>query len=445
MSEGTPIRPVAEVLPESPWAWRKALGWAIYDWANMGYALVVLASFYPIFYESYWASGLSPGEQTFWFGMTVSVASLMVAVLAPFLGSIAWLGGIRKKLLLRFAAVGMIACGGLFFVAEGSYLLASGIYIIGTVCFYCANIFFDALLPDVSTRRNRHVISGLGFTCGYCASTILLIIYLWVLKNHAILGIPNLVWVFKFIFLSAAVWWAVFTLPLACLIEETPRTDYPGHLRAIREGAREAWRTLLEIIRIKPVMWFLLAYLFYIDGVNTVITMSINYAKGIGFKDAQLLTALLVVQVFGVPFAVLFGWLGQKFGARQMIFFAILCYIGVTCYGTFLNLEPVQVGPLVISEIYILAAMIGMVQGGVQALSRSYFANIVPAEKSTAFFGFYSMIGKSAAVLGPMLMACVSLLTDQPRFGIAAVSLLFIIGALLLTRVRPAYGISISS
>lgn len=426
-----------EALPQEPWAWRKALGWAFYDWANMGYALVVLASFYPIFYESYWAKGLSAGEQTFWFGMTVSLASLIVAVLAPFLGSIAWLGGIRKRLLLRFAAVGMIACAGFFFVGEGHYLIASGIYIIGTVCFYCANIFFDALLPDVSTRRNRHVISGMGFTFGYTASTLLLLAYLWVIKNHGLLGIPDLVWAFKFIFLSAAVWWAVFTVPLVCLIDEVPRTDYPGHIRAVKNGALEAWRTLLDIIRIKPVMWFLLAYLFYIDGVNTVITMSINYAKGIGFKDAQLLTALLVVQVFGVPFAVLFGWLGQRFGARKMIFVAIFAYMGVTFYGTFLKLEPVQIGALAISEIYILAAMIGMVQGGVQALSRSFFANLVPAEKSTAFFGFYSMIGKSAAVLGPALMAVVALFTDQPRLGIAAVSILFVIGAVLLACVRP--------
>ncbi len=416
-----------------------SIAWALYDWANTGYALVVLAAFYPIFYRSYWAAEMSPGDQTFWFGLTVSVASAMVFILAPVLGNIAEVGRCRKRLLLRFAATGMVACAALSLVGYGHWWVASAIYIVGTICFYCANIFFDSLLGTVSTLRNRHFISGFGFMFGYSAGVILLLGSFMLLNYGGAVGLADPTSVVKTLFVIAALWWALFTIPLILKIPEDRNRERHSVVQLAWQGLLNTKATLLLIIHNRPVLWFLIAYAFYIDGVNTIITMSINYAKTLGFANEDLLIALLIVQITGVPCALLFGWLGQRFGPRKFIFLAIGIYIGVSAYGARIDQVPVVIGGYSIPEIYILAALIGSVQGGIQALSRSFFCNLIPAEHTVAFFGFYSMIGKSAAILGPLLMGLVALLTDDPRYGIAAVSILFVIGGAILTRVKIGY------
>lgn len=414
-----------------------AVAWALYDWANTGYALVVLAAFYPIFYRSYWAADMSPGDQTFWFGLTVSGASALVFILAPVLGNIAEVGRCRKRLLLRFAATGMVACASLAIVGHGKWWLASAIYVVGTVGFYCANIFFDSLLGSVSTLRNRHFISGFGFMFGYSAGVILLVGSFALLNFGSHVGLADPTTVVKTLFVIAALWWALFTIPLILKIPEDRNREHHSVRQLAWQGLVNTKTTLLLIISNRPVLWFLIAYAFYIDGVNTIITMSINYAKTLGFANEDLLVALLIVQITGVPCAILFGWLGQRYGPRRFIFVAIGIYIGVSAYGARLDPTPISVAGFAIPGIYILAALIGSVQGGIQALSRSFFCNLIPPEHTVAFFGFYSMIGKSAAILGPLLMGLVALLTNDPRYGIAAVSVLFVIGGMVLMKVRP--------
>ncbi|GHC09390.1 putative MFS-type transporter YxiO [Cerasicoccus arenae] len=408
---------------------KQTISWAFYDWANTGYAMVVLALIFPRLYKGFYAAGLSDGDQTAWFGRTVSIASLLVAICAPFLGSIGELGGLRKRLLLMFCSVGVVTTAGCYFIGKGDYEMASLIYIIGTVSFYSSNIFFDSMLTTVSTPEKRHFVSGLGFSFGYAAGFVLLLITLLVTKVAAA----------QVMFLVAAVWWAVFTIPLAMNIKEKPRPDRPPFFVMAWMGAKDTLSTLKEIWAIKPILWFLAAYLFYIDGVNTIIMMASNYGTTIGFAEDQITQAFFIVQIFGVPCAILFGWAGQKVGPRKMMFVAIVLYVGVTAYGAFLDTKPIQVFGIDISEMFVLAALIGMVQGGIQALSRSYFNTLIPVGREVSFFGFYSMIGKSAAVMGPFLMAYVASAYNNPenptfstRLGMGSVSILFVIGAVFL-------------
>jgi len=420
-------------------AWTETISWAFYDWANTGYAMVVLALIFPRLYKSHFGADLTDSEQTTWFTWSVAVASMVVFFLAPFLGSIAELGGLRKRLLLRFAVIGIIATAGCFFIREGQYWLASLIYIVGTVSFYSGNIFFDSMLATVSTRERRHFVSGLGFSFGYAAGFVLLLLTYLATSKHDWFGLPDALAGSQAMFLVAAVWWTVFTIPLALAIKEKPRPDRPPlHAMALM-GARDTWSTFKEILGMKPVLWFLAAYLFYIDGVNTIITTASNYGTTIGFTDDQIIQAFFIVQIFGVPCAILFGWLGGKLGPRRMIFVAIVLYLGVTTYGAFLDTTPVRLWGLELSEMFVLAALIGMVQGGIQALSRSYFNSLIPPGREVSYFGFYSMIGKSAAMLGPALMGLVAIAFNDPerpalstRIGMGSVALLFLVGATFL-------------
>jgi len=424
---------------------RGSIAWALYDWANTGYAMIGLALIFPQLYKSFWAASLTPARQTFYFTLTVSVSSLVVAVLAPILGSIAEVGGLRKKLLLRCAALGVCACACMALVGKGMYPLASLVYMLGTISFYCGGIFYDSMLDSVSTAKNRHFISGLGFAFGYAAGFFILLISVLLMKNPSWLGMDNAVGVSRGLFVFAACWWALFTLPLAFRIKEKAHPVRPPLKAMALQGLRETWTTLKEILSQKHILWFLLAYLFYIDGVNTVITTASNYGTTIGFTQGQIILAFFIVQVFGVPFAIFFGLLGQRFGPRRLLFIAILIYLGVTSYGATIKVEPIgEIFGLKLYEMYVLAALIGMVQGGIQALSRSYYTSIIPPEKNVAYFGFYSMIGKSAAVLGPLLMGLVALAFNDPdrpdystRLGLGAVALLFVMGGIFLCKAKP--------
>lgn len=428
MSEQSAKHPFVPETGRKP-TMKETISWAFYDWANTGYAMIVLALIFPRLYNSLYAADLSDGEQTYWFGRTVAVASALVAIAAPFLGSIGELGGIRKRLLLGFCAMGVVATAGCYFVAEGQYELASFIYIIGTVSFYSSNIFFDSMLATVSTPEKRHFVSGLGFSFGYAAGFMLLVVTLLVTKKADA----------QVMFLIAAAWWTVFTIPLAVILKESPKPNRPSIGKMVVHGLQDTWSTFKEICGIKPILWFLAAYLFYIDGVNTIIMMASNYGTTIGFTDDQIIQAFFIVQVFGVPCAILFGWAGGKVGPRKMMFVAILLYIGVTAYGAFLDTRPVSIFGREISEMFVLAALIGMVQGGIQALSRSYFNSLIPVGREVSFFGFYSMIGKSAAVMGPWLMGSVAQWFNDPanptwstRLGMGSVAILFVIGASFL-------------
>lgn len=409
------------MLPER----RRVFAWAFYDWANSAYATVVLAGFFPLFFKQYWAAGLETTESTFWLGAANSTSSLLIVLLAPLLGAAADRADARKRYLFRFALLGIVATATLWFVGEGDWGAAAALFALATVGFMGANVFYDALLVKVAPGAERDRVSALGYALGYLGGGLLFAGCVALVLMPETFGLADAGVAVRLSFLLTAVWWAVFSIPLLRSLHETP-ARLPL-LPAIRDGARELAQTVRHLREHRNAGLFLLAYWLYIDGVDTVVRMAVDYGMSIGFDANGLIIALLIVQFVGFPATLAFGRLAAPIGARGGIFIALAVYAAVTVWASVMSAE---------WEFYGLAAVIGLVQGGVQALSRSFFARLVPPERSGEFFGFYNMMGKFAAIIGPLLVGAVGWLTGEPRIGILSLLVLFGSGALLLSRVR---------
>lgn len=408
---------------------RTVIAWAMYDWANSAFATTVMAGFFPVFFKEYWSAGISSSVSTFHLGMANGLASLVIVVLAPVLGAIADQGGLRKRYLLGFATLAVAMTGGLYFVQQGAWLAAVLLYALAVVGFSGGNIFYDALLVNVAGEAQWDRVSALGYALGYLGGGLLFAVnVLMTLRPHWF-GLADAAEAVRLSFIMVAVWWAVFSLPLLFRVKEPPALGRTGS--AVRGGLRQLVATFHELRRLRVVFLFLVAYWLYIDGVDTIIRMAVDYGLSLGFAQSNLITALLITQFVGFPAAIVFGLLGQRVGPRNGILFGIAVYVGVILLAYQMD----HVG-----EFYLLAVAVGLVQGGVQSLSRSLYARLIPAAKSAEFFGFYNMLGKFAAVLGPMLMGLVSLTTGSARLSILAVIVLFLAGAVLLWRVDVAEG-----
>lgn len=409
------------MLPER----RRILAWAFYDWANSAYATVVLAGFFPLFFKRYWASGLEATESTFWLGAANSGSSLLIVLLAPLMGAAADRADARKRYLFRFAGLGIVATATLWFVGAGQWGAAAALFALATVGFMGANVFYDALLMQVAAPVERDRVSALGFALGYLGGGILFAGCVAMVLLPQTFGLAGPDTAVRLSFLLTAAWWTLFSIPLYRSLRERPvRLRL---LPAIREGALELVQTVRHLRQHRNAGLFLLAYWLYIDGVDTIVRMAIDYGMSIGFDAEGLIVALLIVQFVGFPATLVFGRLAAPIGARGGIFVALAVYAGATLWASRMSAE---------WEFYGLAIVIGLVQGGVQALSRSFFSRLVPPERAGEFFGFYNMMGKFAAIIGPVLIGIVGWLTDAPRIGILSLLVLFGAGALLLARVR---------
>jgi UMF1 family MFS transporter len=407
---------------------RKILSWALYDWANSAFATTVLAGFFPILFKEYWNAGVDAAVSTARLGNAGSLASLIVAILAPVLGAIADRAGRRKAGLFAFTMLGVVMTGALGMVEKGDWAMATACFILAQTGFAGGLGFYDALLVGVARPERYDAVSGLGYALGYLGGGVLFAVNVAMVLMPVTFGFEDGSSAARFAFYTVAVWWAVFAIPLFLWVPED-RPEEPAPLgEAVRGGLRELADTVRHIVRLRSVALFLLAYWFYIDGVDTFIRMAVDYGLSLGFKSGDLITALLIVQFVGFPAALLFGWLGERFGAKTGIFLALGVYAGVTVWATQMQ---------TVSQFYLLAVFIALVQGGVQALSRSYYARLIPAGKTAEFFGFYNMLGKFAAVIGPALMGWVTLATGSVRIGLLSILLLFAIGAALLFFVRP--------
>ncbi|MFP3874745.1 MAG: MFS transporter, partial [Thiohalophilus sp.] len=384
---------------------KKVLSWALYDWANSAFATVMLAGLFPVFFKQYWSADQSATTSTFHLGVANSVAGIAIVLLAPILGAIADAGQARKRLLLSFAALGMIMTAALYGVEKGAWLAAAVLYALGVIGFMGSVIFYDALIVKVTRPEHYDLVSGYGFSLGYLGGGLLFTLDVLMTLYPTWFGFADASEAVRFAFITVAIWWAVFTLPLAFNVPADEGLRMPV-FRAVRGGFRQLRNTFAEIRRLKVVSLFLLAYWLYIDGVDTVVRMAVDYGMSIGFDSNDLIVALLITQFVGFPAALLFGILGQKIGAKAGILIALGVYFFVTTWAYFMK---------EVYEFYLLAVVIGLVQGGVQSLSRSLYARIIPPEKSGEFFGFYNMMGKFAAVIGPVMMGTVAVLTDSSR------------------------------
>ena len=405
---------------------KNAWKWAFYDWANSGFATTVMAGFFPIFFKSFWAGDLEAAESTFVIGSVNSLIGLLIAISAPILGAIADAGKTKKKFLFIFASLGILATGYLFFIPESSWKLAVVFYGLGVIGFSGGNIFYDALIVSVSSPDERNRTSSLGFSLGYLGGGLLFLLNVAMYLYPQWFGLSGPAEAVLWSFLSVAIWWLIFSLPLLLYVKEKNELKNIGKINVITAAFANLLNTAKSVRNYKKVVIFLLAYFLYMDGVDTIIRMATSYGSDIGLSASSMISALLLTQFIGFPATLVFGFYADKFGYKESLTFAIIVYIGVVLFSSQMDTA---------TEFFIVAGIIGLVQGGVQAISRSYFSNLIPQEKAAEFFGFYNFIGKSSVFLGPFMVSGIALLTGSPSIGILSLLILFIPGLILLWKV----------
>ena len=405
---------------------KNAWKWAFYDWANSGFATTVMAGFFPIFFKSFWAGDLDAAESTFVIGSINSLIGLLIAISAPILGAIADAGRTKKKFLFIFASLGILATGYLFFIPESSWKLAVAFYGLGVIGFSGGNIFYDALIVSVSSPDERNRTSSLGFSLGYLGGGLLFLINVLMYLYPQWFGLSGPADAVLWSFMSVAIWWFIFSLPLLLHVKEKDDLLNTNKNNVLTAAFTNLLNTAKSVRNYKKVVIFLLAYFLYMDGVDTIIRMATSYGSDIGLSASSMISALLLTQFVGFPATLIFGFYADKFGYKESLTFAIVVYICVVLFSSQMDTA---------TEFFIVAGIIGLVQGGVQAISRSYFSNLIPQDKAAEFFGFYNFIGKSSVFLGPFMVSGIALLTGSPSIGILSLLILFIPGLILLWKV----------
>ena len=405
--------------------------WAFYDWANSAYVTVIMAGYFPVFFKLYWSTGVDATVSTAKLGLANSVSGLVLGMLAPLLGAIADRGSAKKKFLLFFAFFGAVMTVALCLVQQGHWQAAASLYVLSVIGFSGSLIFYDALLPGIASGKKIDYVSALGYSLGYLGGGLLFAFTIWLSAQPELFGLgsgaPAQAAAIKISFILTGLWWGIFTIPLMLFVSEPENAAAEKSSAPIRDGLRQLQRTFAAISSRRNAFLFLAAYWLYIDGIDTIIRMAVDYGMSIGFAYKDLLLALLITQFVGFPSALLYVKLGERTGIKNAIYGGLAVYLLVVVWAIMMTQK---------GEFYLLAVMIGLVQGGVQALSRSYYARLIPQEKAGEFFGFYNMIGKFAVIIGPALIGVVGRVTHNSRLGIAAVALLFIAGGVLLYFVK---------
>ena len=413
--------------------------WALYDWANSAFATTVMAGFFPIFFAQYWSNPENLSLSTFYLGLGNSVASIIVVLLAPILGAIADRGTYKKRFLVFFAFLGVLMTAGLALVSQGMWQIALLTYVIATVGFSGANTFYDSLLPAVSNKDNVDYVSAVGYAFGYIGGGILIVINFLMITYPSFFGFADSVEGIKWSFVSVALWWAIFSIPIVLFVKEPKYHKTETTLQTIKSGFKQLKNTFNEIRHLKVVFTFLIAYWLYIDGVDTTIRMAADFGITLGFDSTTIMGALVLVQFIAFFATLFYVKFSEKIGIKNAIYFAIAAYMVIIFSGYFVTEA---------WHFYVIAGMIGCFQGGIQTLSRSLYARIIPENKSAQYFGFFNMWGKFAAVIGPLLMGSVTLILNNTiddhvlsaRIGLQSIMILFILGALVLSRVDISEG-----
>lgn len=403
-------------------------GWIMYDWANSSFAAIIMAIILPNYYTTITAGIPAAGP---WWGYATSIATLICALCAPFFGTLGDYRGYKKKLFTIFVLVGVLATAALAFT--GSWQLLLVFYIIGTIGFNASCVFYDGFLPDVTTADRMDKVSSYGYGLGYIGgSTIPLLMAMALIMFGENFGIAADT-ACQISFIITAVWWLVFTIPMWKHVHQVHYVRQEGNL--VRQSLRRIGKVAQRIGKNRALVFFLIAYFFYIDGVGTIIHMATIFGTNMGLNSNHLIVILLVVQLVAFPFAILYGKLSAKYGVRNMILFGIGTYMMV-CFVA-LGLEPLRrMGDTaLLLGFVLLAILVGSAQGGIQALSRSFYGKLIPENSANEFFGFFDIFGKFSAVVGPFLFSLVWDTTEQVYLGILPVLLMFIIGLILFLKV----------
>lgn len=408
--------------------------WVLYDWANSAYSLAITTAIFPIFFKNVAAKGLEGFTSTAYLGYGNSIYTLLIAFLAPILGTIADYKNNKKRFFTFFFSIGVLATFSLTMINEGEWIKAITIYIFTAIGFAGANIFYDSFLIDVTENEKMDWISTSGYAWGYIGSTIPFILSMLVILKYKQFGLSSSISAVHIAFIITALWWFVFTIPFFKNVKQIYFIEPPKS--QIKESFQRLIATLKEIRQYKHVFLFLVAYFFYIDGVHTIIKMATAFGTDIGIHSNTLMVIVLVIQFVAFPFALLYGKLAKIFSAKKMLYIGISVYIIITTAAFFMP----QLGSpkAKITLFWILSMLVASSQGGIQALSRSYYAKLIPKNKSAEFFGFYNIFGKFAAIFGPFLMGLMTQITKSSSYGVCAIVILFIIGIMVLTKVQPS-------
>jgi len=413
---------------------RPQRAWCLYDWGNSAFATTVMAALFPPFFrELAEAGGYVGADATALWGYITAGALLLVALMAPFLGALADASGRRKKFLAFFVGLGILLTALFATIGPGAWRTAAFLFVGANFGFAAATIFYDSLLPSLAKGDELDRLSARAYAWGYAGGGLLLIINLmWVMRPEWF-GLPDADTAVRLSFISVAIWWGIFTVPLLRQVPEPPAGASDRSRPIWRQGWGRFWQTCREIRHQKPLLTFLIAYWIYNDGIGTIVKMATAYGSEIGIGLTDMIGALVLTQLIGIPCALAFGRLAQRITPRGAILLALAVYLGISIGGYFMSTA---------LHFYLLAAAVGTVQGGAQALSRSLFATMVPRDRTAEYFGFYAMSGKLAGVAGPLLFAAVSQMTGTGRLGILSLVVFFGVGGYMLTRVDFAAGMA---
>ena len=424
------------IIQDSERAHRRRINaWCLYDWANSAFATTIMAALLPPYFSGVAAAGLAPATASSIWGYSVSIAMIITAVLGPILGAIADYSGSKKRFMLTFLTGAVIFTGLLFFIKEGDWLMAVIFYVLASIGNAGANVFYDSLLPHVARPDEIDQVSTRGYALGYVGGGILLALNLaWYMKPE-LFGFADSGVAIRASFLSVAVWWVLFSIPIFRRVPEPAATGGERHPNPVKAGFQRLKRTFGEVRQYKELAKFLVAFWLYADGIGTIIKMATIYGAEIGIGAADLAGALLLTQIVGIPLTLLFGRIAKPLGPKRAITISLGVYALISILAYWMS-EP--------WHFWVLAGMVGMVQGGSQGLSRSLFGAMTPRARSAEFFGFFDISSKFAGIAGPLLFGATAAIAGSSRLAIASLVIFFVLGAFLLNRVDTEAGIAIA-
>jgi UMF1 family MFS transporter len=408
--------------------------WAWYDCGNSAYFTTVITAVFPAFFASYAAAGMPAGEATTRFGLVTTIGMAIVAVAAPILGAYGDYTARRKRLLVGCALLGIAGTFALTTISEGGWRWAALVFIVGNIGVSGSLVFYDSMLPSVATPDETDRVSSAGYALGYLGGGLLLVLNLaWVLQPQ-LFGLSGTVAAIKLSFASVGIWWLLFMIPLLRRVPEPPRVVAAGDPQrggAVRGAFARLAHTFSEIRQYPQAFLALLAMLVYQDGIQTIIRFAGIYGAEVGVGQSQQIAAFAMVQLLGVPFAFVFGSLGGRIGTKRAIFLALAIYTLAATLGYFMQNA---------THFFLLAGLVATVQGGAQALSRSLFSRLIPAAKTSEYFGFYAVVERFATIFGPLVFTLSGALTGSSRSAVAGMIVFFVAGGWLLSRVDVEAG-----